>query len=486
MLAVVACKGDRQASTGAPTATAARGPDQIVLRIPRAGGTARAYVYPRLDSAAASVPGSPPIARVLAFDPDEGVLAFVDDKELPRRLDLRAAEVRTASKEKLSAVTSLNGSDIYAVTTKGTIARITPSGDWSFEPPAPARWVFPLPNGSAIIAGNSGGKTQLWLIRPTDEEIIETASLPLLARNIKALVGDRIYFAVDSGLIGVRTRDLQPVKSLPFKQQVEALVATPSGDRVYVALNGSNTLSVVDRYTETIAETVDLPGPVSDLRMDPLGQSVLAKPADGRDSAWVIGIGTDKVNGTIATAWRNDLPAFAPGGSIAAARGADVVFVDENTLAVQSTVADGAKDSWYFVTWNGFRPRAADLDRPVTFDTVRTPVSGDSSFMAPRSDSTASPPLRDAAGPTMIEPPPHLTPSGRGYVVSFAAVLSQQKANETASAIVVNGVHPRVVSSQSGSTTLYRVVLGPYSTREEADRVGRDSKRQFWIYEESQ
>jgi cell division protein FtsN len=106
--------------------------------------------------------------------------------------------------------------------------------------------------------------------------------------------------------------------------------------------------------------------------------------------------------------------------------------------------------------------------------------------MAPRSDSMASPPLRDAAGPTMIEPPPHLTPSGRGYVVSFAAVLSQQKANETASAIVVNGVHPRVVSSQSGSTTLYRVVLGPYSTREEADRVGRDSKRQYWIYEESQ
>jgi cell division protein FtsN len=33
---------------------------------------------------------------------------------------------------------------------------------------------------------------------------------------------------------------------------------------------------------------------------------------------------------------------------------------------------------------------------------------------------------------------------------------------------------------------LYRVVLGPYATREEADRVGRDSKRQYWIYEESQ
>jgi YVTN family beta-propeller protein len=423
---------------------------------------------------------------VLAFDPEEGTLSFVDDKGLPRRLDLRAAEARTASKEKLSALTSVNGSDIYGVNEKGSIARITPSGDWNFDPPTPARWVFPQPNGSVVIAGNAAGKTELWLIRPTDDDIIETASLPLVSRSIRTQIGDRIYFTVDSGLVGVRTRDLQPVKSVRLKQQVEAVVPTPSGDRLYVALKGSNSLSVVDRYTEAIAETVALPGPVSDLRMDPLGQSVLAKPADGGDSVWVIGIGTDKVNGTLHTEWRTDLPAFAPGGSIAVARGNDVVVVDENTLADRQTIADGAKDFWYFFTWNGFRPRSADLDRPVTFDTAQRPGVSDSNVAPPHRDSTVAPPLRDAAGPTQVEAPPHLTPFAKGYVVSFAAVLSEQKANETAATIVVNGVRPRVVSSQSGSTTLYRVVLGPYATREEADRVGRDSKRQYWIYEESQ
>jgi cell division septation protein DedD len=421
---------------------------------------------------------------VLAFDPDDGTLSFVDDKGLPRRLDLRAAEARTASKEKLTALASVNGSDIYGVTEKGSISRITPSGDWSFEPPSPARWVLPQPNGSVIIAGNARGKTELWLIRPTDDDIIETASLPLVSRSIRTQIGDRIYFTVDSGLVGVRTRDLQPVKSVRLGQQVEAVAPTPSGDRLYVALKGTTTLSIVDRYTEAIAETVELPGPVSELRMDPLGQSVLAKPADGGDSVWVIGIGTDKVNGTLHAEWRTDLPAFAPGGSIAVARGNDVVLVDENTLADRQTIADGAKDFWYFLTWNGFRPRAADLDRPVTFDTAGPGGIRDSNLVLPHFDSTVSPPLRDA-GPMMVEPPPHLTPSAKGYVVSFAAVLSEQKANETASAIVVNGVRPRVVSSQSGSTTLYRVVLGPYATREEADRVGRDSKRQYWIYEDS-
>jgi hypothetical protein len=49
----------------------------------------------------------------------------------------------------------------------------------------------------------------------------------------------------------------------------------------------------------------------------------------------------------------------------------------------------------------------------------------------------------------------------------------------------VNGVRPRVVANRSGSTTIYRVVLGPYGTREEAERIGRDSRRPFWIYEDS-
>jgi cell division protein FtsN len=71
-------------------------------------------------------------------------------------------------------------------------------------------------------------------------------------------------------------------------------------------------------------------------------------------------------------------------------------------------------------------------------------------------------------------------------MVSFAAVLSEQKAAEVASGLSINGVRPRVVSAPSGASTIYRVVLGPYGSREEAERVGRDSRRQYWVYEESQ
>jgi cell division protein FtsN len=70
-------------------------------------------------------------------------------------------------------------------------------------------------------------------------------------------------------------------------------------------------------------------------------------------------------------------------------------------------------------------------------------------------------------------------------MVSFAAVLSEARATEVAAGISVNGVRPRVAATPSGSTTIYRVVLGPYATREEADRVGREARRQYWVYEEA-
>jgi hypothetical protein len=341
--------------------------------------------------------------------------------------------------------------------------------------------VFPQPNGSVVIAGNEKNKTALWLIQPTDDEVVQVAILPLVSR-VHAQVGDRIYFAVDSGLIGVRARDLTPIKSVSFRKPIQAIIGTPSGDRLYVAMRGETQLSVVDRYSETVTETVDLPGPVSDLRMDPLGQYVLARPESPIDSAWVIGIGSDRVNGSVAGEWRSDLPSFAPGGNIAVTNGGDVDFVDASSLTVRSTIANGAADYWYFVTWNGFRPRAAELDRPVTFGTADS-IRGDSTSMPSRTDSVPSLPIRDA-GPTMVPTPPELTAAQHSYMVSFAAVLTDQKASETAQSIVVNGMKPRVVKTQSGQTTIFRVVLGPFATREEADRVGRDSKRQYWIYEE--
>jgi cell division septation protein DedD len=70
-----------------------------------------------------------------------------------------------------------------------------------------------------------------------------------------------------------------------------------------------------------------------------------------------------------------------------------------------------------------------------------------------------------------------------GYTGSFAALLVGDKARELASQIHVGSEGARVVTSMRDGSTIYRVVMGPYPTREEAERVGRESKQSYWIYE---
>jgi hypothetical protein len=279
------------------------------------------------------------------------------------------------------------------------------------------------------------------------------------------------------------------LKKIKLASDARAMVPTPSGDRIYVALAESPRIAIVDRYREQVAGAIELPSAASDLRIDPFGQSLLAKPAAGGDSAWVIDIGTGRVTGSIPSEWSTDLPAFAPSRTIATLRGADVVFVDETTLRTGRTVSGGAKDYWYFFAWNGFRPRAANLDQPVTFGSGDSARLTDTMTVQPTDSSKAKIPMRDAAPsvvPPMVLPPP--AAPGKpvsGFIVSFAAVLNEQSAKALAASIQVDGAQARVSQTQSGGTAIFRVILGPYATREEAERIGRDSRRQYWVYEGS-
>ena len=493
-LAVAACRGDRQAAESARPSTVSRGPDAIALRLPRSGGTARAYLFQKLDSVIWSAGGSPPVGKVLSFDQDAGLVAFTDDKGQPRRVDLRLGEIRSASKTKLTAVTSTDGSDIYGIAAPSTVVRMTPSGDWTFKAPGVAQSVYPQADGAILIAGPAGASTHLWRVRAPDEEILDSTTLTGVTRGPFAQALDRVYFTTREGLAGVRTRDLEPLKKIRMSGDIRSMVATPSGDRVYIAQAESPRIAILDRYREAIAGAIELPSPASDLRIDPMGQLLLAKPAAGGDSAWVIAIGTGRVTGSIPTEWSTDLPTFAPSGTIATLRGSDVVFIDGATLRSGQTVSGGAKDYWYFFTWNGFRPRAANLDQPVTFGSSES--AGTDTMIHPSPTDTTrppNPPMRDAS-PTMVTPPGSYSVPPRAatpqrpatqFMVSFAAVLDQEKANRIAADIQVGGARARVVQATVGSTSVFRVVLGPFATREEAERVGRESKRQYWVYEGS-
>jgi cell division septation protein DedD len=568
-LALAACgSSDRRADAEPSTPSAAsRGPDQIVLRVPRAGGRVAAYVYPQLDSAVwTSADAAPALDHVLAFDGESGLLAAVDRKGVPTRLSLREGTVRAAVKTPLADAASADGETIYGVGKDGEVVRLTPtSATWRQKLAAPVDDVFPQSDGSILVAATREGGTTIWRLRPPDTEVGDSVRLAGAGRPLSTPLGDRLYYTEGTELFGVRIRDLEPLKRVQLTSAVRDVASTPSGDRLFVVLEGASALAVVDRYQEAVERTVTLPGEARAVRVDPLGRYVLARAANA-DSAWVVAIGTDRVLGAVTTAWRADLPLILADGTLALAHDDDVQFVDAETLRPGRRIEKGARDFWHVVRWNGFRPRAAGLDTPVEFrasdmpmdtglvvDSLGLPVGGDSagapaaplpappSTRPPPRDSGASPP--DAARPTegartaaraapsmhgvhvalsgprtldayaapvrpalAVQPPERgagaagaggsstTTQSaggavtrrrapGRGFTVQFAALDDERQARRIAARLRVDGESPLVVPGTRDGAPLYRVVLGPFPSRADAERVARASRQAYWIYE---
>ena len=504
---LVACgPSDRREATArhdAPSASSSTGPDQIILRIPRSGGAVRAFRYPELDSLIwtsgmnAVAPG-----HVLAFDAEAGSIAYVDRNGTPRRIDLRSGTVGVASRAKLTSLASSDGYAIYGITGNGSVTRLTPTGDWSYTPPKRARLVLPQDDGALLVLTDGGETISVIRVRPPDKGVTDSAAVPDAPRILHAQAGDRVYFGIDSSLFALRSRTLEMTPALRLDGGVRAVVPTPSGDRLFVAMDSSPNVVIVDRYRDQLERSIALPGAVSALRMDPLGRYVLARAAKD-DSAWVIAVGTARVVGSVATTWREDLPMVAPDGALLLADDDDVRIVDGETLRQRAVISDGARDFWHVIVWNGFRPRASDLDQPVTFG------ASDSVSVAPDSSDTtgvAAPAQPAATETTAVHPPPRApiprpapprlpvdtappeTSKGavaRGWTVSFAAYLSEAAARKRAASISVEGQRARVVSGQTPgtNTVVYRVVLGPYPTRADAERIGRESRESFWVYE---
>jgi cell division protein FtsN len=67
--------------------------------------------------------------------------------------------------------------------------------------------------------------------------------------------------------------------------------------------------------------------------------------------------------------------------------------------------------------------------------------------------------------------------------VSYAAVLSLERARDIAAGITVLGERARIVTGETGGTTVYRVVMGPYQSRDAAERIGKASGHSYWVYE---
>lgn len=518
-------RSSRPSGAGA-TPSIPSGPDPVVLRVSRDGGVVTAHAYPAVDSVLwRSNSRAPAVREIIGFGAEDGYLAAVDRRRSAVRVDLRVGAVTTSKDSMLSLLSSADGEAIYAVTSTGQLTRFTPSGGaWRFAPALPMASLFSQIDGSLIVAGAVADRVVVWRVRPPGQEIVDTIAFTVggdaaanrtMISSTAGSLSDRVFFGAHTKVIAVRTRDMTKAIELDLGDPITALAATPSGDRLFVALADDRSLRVVDRFEEKVSGKIKLPSPARALRMDALGRYVLAHA--GGDTVYVVSLADDEVVGTMFSQWRADLPFVLADGAIALASGGDVAFHAPGASSATRVIPGGAKDLWYGMRWNGFRPRAKGLDQPVEFrrsaprdsgvtvDSGPRPIpdSGMVGVLRPASNARTtssgvmSGTLGDAPGtrsaaegavPAASSPAPGVPPgvkasTSRQFTISFTAAKSERGARSVAASLRIPGHTPRVTSAERDGVIMYRVVLGPFPTRADAERIGQASGQSFWVFE---
>lgn len=415
----------------------------VAIRLPAKGGTPQLYRLPRLTPIEGVLRGRlPPVERVVGLDPESEFLFVSTAKRELLALDLGSGRVDTVATGIAQAALGPDGT-LYAV---DTLRRVT-----SLSRRTRFAWPHPL----TALPRDLFGATDQHLVGviAQDRLLVAAADQPPMVHPIAASGdvaatrwGDLVAVASDSGVTFYDPLGRRDPSFVQLDDAPRAIAFSPSGHRIYVARRNVPGLAVVDRYERKELDGVALPGPVAALRLDPLGRWLLARPAVG-DSAWIVDLPIKRHTGIVPTQWQADLPAISPDGVLIYRRRRDVLSVRPDSLAEVGKVERGAADLWILTTW---------LPRGV-------PASVASEA---RSDSVGT----GEEGPLYVQVSTSQNPEWSGHL---ADDLSRA------------GMAARVLPPQTPDDG-YRVVLGPFTTRAQAEATGRRLGRPFWIYQPGQ
>jgi hypothetical protein len=406
----------------------------------------------------------PPVSRVIGLDPEAEFL-YVSSVARDTSAKKAHAKKDTSTAKNDVLALDLGSARVDTVATGIEQATLGPDGtlytiDAKRHVVSMARrvrvsWSQPLP---AVPLQMFGAADQRLVVADPPKLITAAADQPPTSRPLPAgsdvaatRWGDLVAVAAESGVVLMDPMGRRDAAFIRLSDHPRALVFSPSGHRIYVARRTEPGLAAIDRYDREEIDGIALPLPAAAIRLDPLGRWLLAKPSAG-DSVWVVDLPVKRLVGSVPCTWRVDLPAIAPDGALLVRQGDDVVAYRPDSLVETGRVKGGAADLWMLTGWRprgGYRGAFADAE---------------ASAVQPGGQAA------DTAGP-----------EGPMYV-QVSTSQNEAWSSEMAQQLTRAGLAARVLQPRNPDDG-YRVVVGPYPTRAQAEAIGRKLGRPFWIYQ---
>jgi len=453
---LMACQDAPGSSAGALPPASQAVPTTTLLRLPRAGGLPR--LYASADLAALGWRGRdrmPPLQRAVGFDLDQALVYAVDSSRGLQALDLATGTTRPLTGRVRGAVLGPEGT-LWVVDDKDGVVRIRHR---LAKPTGVKLAVAPVAlygTSDRQLISIEGGDTARAVLVGEAEPGVATV-LPT-TRTAASPWGDLLAIADPSGVELWSPRGTGAPRQVKVSGSPTTVRFSASGHKLYVGRERAG-LAVIDRYAGERGKDIDLPGAAAALRVAPYGGWLLAKAAKG-DSIWIVNLATNQFAGTVTAPWDTDLPNVIGDATLLLRQGADVVALDLRDAGFRETgrLKGAARDLYLPVTWS---PDGTPMERP-----------------APPPDAAAA-----AAGtPDSAAAGDEQEPAVGTLYLQVSRSQNPAWAQELAATIRDEGFPALVLTPPPGEEA-YRVVVGPYPTREAAESAGRRLGRPSFIFQ---
>lgn len=454
---VAACGGGEEAAP--PTSLPALAGPASLLRLPRAGGPVSAHVPTDLRASGWVSNGRlGPLQAPLGADLDERLAFAVDRSGNLVAVDLETRAVRGSILGGVTAATMAGDGSIYIVEQTGRVTHLLrrmPTRYRAQLPASPAS-LFGALNDRLIVV--TGGEDPVVLVLAPDSEA-EPHPVPA-GQAAATLWGDLVAIAADTAVVLYDAQRRQPRPGFRVGGRARSVAFSPSGHRIYVGTSRPE-VQVFNRFSLDRIATIPVTAPATAIRPDASGRWVLLGAADS-DSVDVIDATVNRLVARLPGAWGSDLPLVAGPATLIVRHGEAVEAWDLGQLPPVRTgsVDGGAADFWTMLTWVP-PTRGAELAEAAETAAV----------------------VQDSAIAFGVIPPLQLPQQVSRVFLQVSSSQNAAWARELARQLAGAG-YPALVRDPQGPDEGYRVLVGPYPSREAAEEAGRRLGRPFFVLTE--